>query len=111
MDGEGPSQAIKSELSIFDDHVFQVSQLKHQWMKISPRNIYQGYDGTNIELAIPEADGWYIDFNDSYLVVYATIIKTDDSGNRVKLGADDDVAFVNFAGAALFKDVKLWGGV
>ena len=49
-------QTIKSELSIFDDHAFQVTHLKGQWSENHPSNIYEGSDGASIIFNIPKAE-------------------------------------------------------
>src|SRR5271163_4616610 len=61
----------------------------------------------DIDIKIPKAEGWYLDFNDAFLLTDLSIVKDDDA--KSALGASDDVALVNFVGAALFKDVKLVG--
>jgi len=106
MEGERQTpQSVKAELSIFDDHTYQVTHLKGQWRDVKPSNQYQGIEGTPLEFDIPKAAGWYLDFNDSYLIMEVAIEKFDK-----KAWADgDDVAFVNFIAAALFKDISCIG--
>src|SRR5277367_1565563 len=107
MEGESQTpQSIKAELSIFDDHSFQVTHLKGQWAEILPENLYQGTNQTSIMIKISQAEGWYMDFNDAYILLDASIVKEDGT----KIGAAEEVAFVNYAAAALFKDMKLVGG-
>src|SRR5277367_3796620 len=107
MEGESQTpQSIKAELSIFDDHSFQVTHLKGQWAEILPENLYEGTNQTSIMIKIPQAEGWYMDFNDAYILLDASITK----GDGTKIGANEEVAFVNYAAAALFKDMKLVGG-
>jgi len=92
MEGESQTpQSIKAELSIFDDHSFQVTHLKGQWAEILPENLYEGTNQTSIMLKIPQAEGWYMDFNDAYILLDTTIAKEDGT----KTGANEDVAYVN----------------
>src|SRR6266853_2558078 len=107
MDGEtSNADTIKSGLGIFDDQPLQITQLKGQWLEIEPDNQYVGTDGTTIMIKIPQASGWYFDFNDAYMIIECSIVKATGAN----LDANDNVAFINFAAAALFKDIKLVGG-
>ena len=106
MDGEtSNADTIKSELGIFDDQPLQITQLKGQWLEIEPDNQYVGTDGTTIMIKIPQASGWYFDFNDAYMIIEVSIVKATGAN----LDANDKVAFINFVAAALFKDIKLVG--
>src|SRR5277367_84029 len=106
MEGESQTpQSIKAELSIFDDHSFQVTHLKGRWAEILPENLYEGTNQTSIMIKIPQAEGWYMDFNDAYILLDTSIVKADGT----KISDTEEVAFVNYAAAALFKDIKLVG--
>src|SRR5271163_2592464 len=108
MEGERQTlQSIKAELSLFDGPSFQVTHLKGQWAELLPENQYKGTEQVTIDIKIPKAEGWYLDFNDAFLLTDLSIVKDDDAKSAI--GGNDDVALVNFAGAAFFKDVKLVG--
>src|SRR5579864_5013918 len=78
MEGEAQTeQSIKAELSVFDDHSFQVTHLKAQWAEILPLNQYAGTDQTTIIFRIPQAEGWYMDFNDAFAILEVSIVKAD----------------------------------
>src|SRR5580700_5898999 len=96
----GSSVTVKSELSIFDGPSYQVTHQKAQWMEIAPNNQYQGADGVNILFKINGSPGWYLDFNDSYIIVEAKILKGKTAITT------EMVAFENFGLATLFRDVS-----
>ena len=98
----GSSESVKSELAIFDGPSYQVSHIKGQWLQLFPANNYRGHEGTNIEFKIPNNPGWYLDFNDSYIIASVGIVDPDGK----PIAADAKVAFENFAIATLFKDVS-----
>ena len=50
------------------------------------------------------AQGWYYDLNDNFMLIELALAKED---GVIKIG-DDKVAFINYPGAALFKDMKLY---
>src|SRR5437773_4104498 len=97
----GSSESVKSDLSMFDGHSYQVTHLKAQWLPILPQNQYTGNEGTDIIFKIRKSPGWYLSLRDSYVTVQVSIEKVD--------GGDVDkelVAFENFALGTLFKDVS-----
>ena len=98
----GSSESVKSELAMFNGPSYQVTHLRGQWLQLLPENQYQGSAGTNIQFKIPNAAGWYLDFNDSYVLVEAKIVTSDDKA----VGPKNLVAFENFALGTLFKDVS-----
>ena len=82
MEGERQTlQSIKSELFLFDGPSHQVTHLKGQWMQLLPENQYQGTEKTTIHIKIPQAEGWYLDFNDAYIIVDLSIV--NDKGNAI----------------------------
>src|SRR5438477_8617014 len=97
----GSSESVKSELSMFDGHSYQVTHLKAQWLPILPQNQYTGTDGTDIIFKIRKSPGWYLSLRDSYITVQVSIEKAD--GTDVD---KDIVGFENFALGTLFKDVS-----
>jgi hypothetical protein len=107
MDGAfGSGESVKQELSIFDHPSVQVTHLKAQWLEIKPHNQFTGLMGNPILINITKAQGWYLDFNDSYLELTMKIVKKD----RTAMGGAEKVAPINFVMGALFKDVSLSGG-
>src|SRR5437773_112875 len=97
----GSSESVKSELSMFDGHSYQVTHLKAQWLPILPQNQYTGTNGTDIIFKIRKSPGWYLSLRDSYITVQVSIEKAD--GTDVDT---DIVGFENFASGTLFKDVS-----
>src|SRR2546425_12877024 len=97
----GSSESVKSELSMFDGHSYQVTHLKAQWLPILPQNQYTGNNGTDIIFKIRKSPGWYLSLRDSYITVQVSIEKAD--GRDVNV---DIVGFENFALGTLFKDVS-----
>src|SRR5438477_7559700 len=97
----GSSESVKSELSMFDGHSYQVTHLKAQWLPILPQNQYTGTNGTDIIFKIRKSPGWYLSLRDSYITVQVSIEKAD--GTDVD---KDIVGFENFALGTLFKDVS-----
>ena len=98
----GSSETVKSELAIFDGLSYQVTHTKAQWLDVYPENQYQGTSGSNIKFKIVGSPGWYLDFNDSFMML--TFKLQDDKGADVK---DQLVAVENFVLATMFKDVSL----
>ena len=98
----GTRESVKSELSFFDDHSYQVTHLRGQHLRVRPNNQYQGCDGNQIQFKIPQSTGWYLDWNDSYMVVKVRIL--DKDANVLRGG--EIVAFENNVIATLFKDVS-----
>src|SRR5437773_8616377 len=97
----GSSESVKSELSMFDGHSYQVTHLKAQWLPILPQNQYTGTNGTDVIFKIRKSPGWYLSLRDSYITVQVSIEKSD--GTDVD---GDVVGFENFALGTLFKDVS-----
>src|SRR5205809_7795503 len=73
----GSSESVKSELSMFDGHSYQVTHLKAQWLPILPQNQYTGTNGTDIIFKIRKSPGWYLSLRDSYVTVQVSIEKAD----------------------------------
>ena len=73
----GSSESVKSELSMFDGHSYQVTHLKGQWLEILPINQYEGNSGCNILFKIPKSPGWYLDLRESYIIAQVGIQKAD----------------------------------
>src|SRR5438477_11614041 len=69
----GSSESVKSELSMFDGHSYQVTHLKAQWLPILPQNQYTGTEGTDIIFKIRKSPGWYLSLRDSYITVLVRI--------------------------------------
>src|SRR3981189_224653 len=63
------TKSVKSELAIFNGPSYQVTHNKEQWLELAPSNQYQGTTGCNIIFKIVQSPGWYLDFNDSYILV------------------------------------------
>ena len=97
----GSTESVKSELAIFDGPSYQVTHREGKWNEYHPINLYEGTSGCNIIFKLTQSPGWYFDFNDSYMIVYASI--ETDAGVAV---ADELVAFENFGLATLFRDVS-----
>src|SRR5437773_3657421 len=97
----GSSESVKSELSMFDGHSYQVTHLKAQWLPILPKNQYTGTNGTDIIFKIRKSPGWYLSLRDSYITVQVSIEKADGTAVDAEL-----VGFENFALGTLFKDVS-----
>ena len=95
-------QTIKSELSIFDEPTYQTTHLKAMWSKIKPEGNYQGTSGEKVQFTMAKHEGWYYDFNDTFIIIELALTKEDG----VTKISDDKVAFINYVGAALFKDMK-----
>src|ERR1700721_575337 len=96
----GSTVTVKSELSIFDGPSYQVTHVKGQYLELLPTNQYQGSDGVNILFKINGSPGWYLDFNDTYMIVEARILK-----GKTPI-TNEMVAFENFGLATLFRDVS-----
>ena len=86
---------------MFNGPSYEVTHQNGQWLTLLPENQYQGMSGNNIIFKIPNAPGWYLDFNDTYILVEVKIMKPDDTPVAKEL-----VAFENFALGTLFKDVS-----
>src|SRR3977135_3156938 len=97
----GSTESVKSELAIFDGPSYQVTHKDGRWQEFQPQNLYEGTSGCNIIFKLTQSPGWYLDLNDTYVLV-ETKIETD-AGVAV---ADELVAFENFALATLFRDVS-----
>jgi hypothetical protein len=96
----GSNETVKSELSIFDGPSYQVTHVKANYLEIAPSNQYQGTGEVDVLFKIVGAPGWYLNFQDSYMILTCKI--EDDAGKAV---TDQLVAFENFPLATLFKDV------
>src|SRR5271154_3485500 len=99
----GSVETVKSELSIFENQSIQVTHLKGQWLKINPNNLYKGCEGGNIEFKIPKSVGWYLDFNDSYMILKTTILDKDAKA----LTGNEIVGFENNVISTMFRDVSM----
>src|SRR3981189_3237367 len=100
----GSIESVKAELAVFDDHSYQVTHLKVKWLCMKPDNVYAGCTGNAIHFLIPKPTGWYLDFNDSFMVVKLQIIKAADEKPPA---AGTVVAFENNIIGTLFRDVSL----
>ena len=100
----GSIESVKAELAVFDDHSYQVTHLKGKWLCVKPGNVYAGCTGNAIHFLIPKATGWYLYFNDSFMVVKLQIIKAADEKPPA---AGTVVAFENNIIGTLFRDVSL----
>src|SRR5437773_9238425 len=97
----GSSESVKSELSMFDGHSYQVTHLKAQWLPILPKNQYTGTNGTDIIFKIRKSPGWYLSLRDSYITVQVSIETADGGDMDAQI-----VGFETFALGTLFKDVS-----
>ena len=104
MDAQvGSEETVKSELAIFPVTQYQSSHLKGQWSYITPINQCLGNVDSNVIIfEIPYFRGVYIDLANSSLIFKVKITKAD--GTNLQAGVE--CCFVNFIGAAFFKDIS-----
>ena len=91
----------KSELCIFDKPIPQISIEQSSYEIIHPQVSIQGQ--ANIKFDIAGSDMYYLDLNDTLLVVELTVTKA----NNANTADNDNIIPTNYMFYTLFKDVSL----